>query len=144
MARTNKQGDASNMLAYLALFFVGVAALKVYLDYYPAWKFERSMKQRVEQASAELPKVYNNAIRMESIRYDDKMVYATGTLLEHVPINDSHRPMFEADMKQMYCMGLWKSFAKAKVPVEFTLKFESVFYKNIEWVFKETPEVCQG
>ncbi len=126
------------------MLFAGVAAVKGYTDYYPAWRADRAAQQAVERASAELPKVYNNAIRLESMRYDKKTVYAVGTVLEAVPVNDSYKPLLEADMKRIYCTGHWQPFAQAKVSIEFTLKFESVFYRGIEWVFKETPETCGG
>ncbi len=131
------------MMKFLVVFAVSVGLAKGYMDYYPAWEHERTVMQAVQKASAGMPMVYNNAIRMESIRYEHDKVYASGTLLDAVPVNDNYKKMFAADMKEMYCGGIWKKFAQSKVPLDFTLRFESVFYRDIEWVFSETPQTCR-
>ncbi|HEY5993635.1 MAG TPA: hypothetical protein VIU46_03445 [Gallionellaceae bacterium] len=130
------------MFKYVVIVLAGIAGLKLYLDYYPSWKVDQEVSRAVEEANAVLPKVFNNVVRLEKFRYDKKVVYAVGTILDSVPVNDDHKPLLEANLKELYCRGDWKAFAKAKVSVEYTIKFESVFYRGIEWVFKETPELC--
>jgi hypothetical protein len=42
----------------------------------------------------------------------------------------------------MYCNGILKDVANARVSIEYTIKFEAVHYRGVEWVFKETPDLC--
>lgn len=128
----------------LLLVLLAIGAVKLSIDYYPVVKAEVAIRSQVKKANSELPKVYNDVIRMEQFRYEKKTVYAVGTVLDAVPINDSYKPRFEAGVKQMYCSADWKLLQEAKISFVYTIKFESINYKGIEWEFRETPEVCQG
>ena len=127
-----------------AVLFVALvgAGYKGYTDYYPAYMLDRNMKEAVKTANAQLPKVYGNMLRMESIRYDKHVVYTTSTILDSVPVNDEHKPMLEAQFKDMYCTGIWKDFAAHKISIQNTIGFEAVHYRGIQWTFKESPEMC--
>lgn len=126
---------------FFVLFAIG-GGIKVYVDYYPAWKVDWEVKRVVEQDNKQLPRVINNVMRMDKIRYEKHVVYITSTILDSVPINDDYKPKFEALLKDMYCTGMWKGYADNKVTIESTFKFEASNYRGIEWVFKDTPQTC--
>jgi hypothetical protein len=100
------------------------------------------MKQGVAEANKQLPRVYDNVVRVEKFRYEKRMVYMTATILDNVPVNDEYKPQFDAKMREMYCRGEWKKFADSKVSFQTTIKFEASNYRGIEWVFTETPQLC--
>jgi hypothetical protein len=130
------------MFKYLAIFMVGVAGYKGYTEYYPVWRTDRAVMQAVERENAQLPRVINNVIRMESFSYKNKTVYAVGTVLDAVPINDDYKPLIGAKLQDVYCKGTWRMLAESKVSFEYTIKFESPAYRGIEWVYSESPAVC--
>lgn len=127
-----------------AVFFVllAIVGYKVYTDYYPAFMLDRNMKEATKAASAQLPKIYGNAIRVESIRYDKRVLYSTSTILDSVPVTDNDKPVIEAAFREMYCKGMWKDFSAHMITIENTIGFEAVHYRGVTWVFKESPELC--
>ncbi len=124
------------------VFVAAVCAGGWYVNYYPAYKLNKEMKQAVETANANLPKVVNNVIRMEKMRYEKRVVYVPMTVLESVPVTDDDKPMLQVQMKEMYCNGKLKDFARAKVAMQFTLSFEAVHYRGVQWEFREEPGLC--
>lgn len=121
---------------------LAIAGYKVYTDYYPAYMLDRNMKEAVKSANAQLPKIYDNVIRVEKISYDKHVLYSTSTILDAVPVTDNDKPVIESAFREMYCKGMWKDFSAHMITIENTIGFEAVHYRGVTWVFRETPELC--
>lgn len=124
------------------VFVAAVCAAGWYVNYYPAYKLDKEMKQAVETANASLPKVVGNAIRMEKMRYEKRVVFIPSTILESAPVTDGDKPMLQVQFREMYCNGNLRNFAKARVALQFTISFEAVHYRGVQWEFREEPGLC--
>lgn len=125
----------------IAIVIIGAAA-KVSATYYEKHRTESQIKASIERVNQQLPMVYKNAVRLEKLEYQNNVVRASVFVFATVDVNDSMKAGIESSMKDTYCNGNVKPLKDAKVGVEYSIKFESVFYKNIEWLFKYAPENC--
>ncbi len=126
----------------LIFVFIVVPIMKVVADNYAKNKVDEDVARSVEESRKELPKVINNAIRVDNISYANKTVRYEAVVLAQTEIDDSRKAAFQNGIKEMYCHGGMRPYARANVSVEYSIRFESVFYKNIEWPFKLVPADC--
>ncbi len=126
----------------LIFVFIVVPIMKVLADNYAQNKLDADVAKSVEEGRKELPKIINNAIRVDNISYANRTVRYEAVVLAKTDIDDSRKAAFQDGIKEMYCHGGMQPYARANVSVEYSIRFESVFYKNIEWPFKLVPADC--
>lgn len=119
-----------------------VPVTKTLADMYVKNKVEVEIAKSVEEGRKGLPKLIDNAIRIDNISYSNRVVRFDAVVLAQTEIDDGRKAVFQNGIKERYCHGGMQPYAKANVAVEYSIKFESVFYKNIEWLFKVAPADC--